>query len=368
MKRLLLMLLMCLICAAACAQENGEFTRIVAGSRAEQFNEVFAAEDSSILAAGFTFSSDGDLSDRTKTGRSGWLCCLDEQGNVLWNFCSRNSRNDEILAPVKHDDGTITVLLRSDGHEYNQLDLIRLSDEGKQIDRKTLFKLSQEEAHCMLMGPKVFAGGYIVDVFEHHHPYDVVYHWFDFNGNLLKTSNGPSRDSIAAVSENHIIEKHDGVFWLCMLDKTGKDTPICPLPVGIDYFGLASLEHGGSAVCGGRVNDEGRKGLFLVYDAEGNSVSAFQFEGYIPEKVLPCEHGYALSAVQHGGEGILFHMTEEGAVTAKRELMFSVGSYYPYIARMPDGRIAFASSKWGDKTEGSDTVNYDAVLQVFDLR
>lgn len=153
-----------------------------------------------------------------------------------------------------------------------------------------------------------------------------------------------------------------------MLDKTGKDTPICPLPVGIDYFGLASLEHGGSAVCGGRVNDEGRKGLFQVYDAEGNSVSAFQFEGYIPEKVLPCEHGYALSAVQHGGEGILFHMTEEGAVTAKRELMFSVGSYYPYIARMPDGRIAFASSKWGDKTEGSDTVNYDAVLQVFDLR
>ena len=368
MKSLLMLLLLSLLCSAACAQENCEFIRVVAGSRTDKFCEVFAAEDGSMLAAGYTCSSDGDLSYRTKTGRSGWLCCLDEQGNVLWNFCSRNSQNDEILAPVKHDNGTITVLLRSDGYEYNQLDLIHLSGEGKQIDRKTLFKLSQEEAHCMLMGPKAFAGGYIVDVFQHSKSYEPVYHWFDFDGNLLKTSSGISRDSIAAVSENHIIEAHDGAFWLCVIDKTGKDTPVCRLPEGIQYFGLASLEHGGAAVCGGRVDDEGRMGLFVVYDAAGNRVAAFRFEGYIPEKVLPCENGYVISAVQHGGERILFHMTEDGTVTAERELKFSASSYYPYIAHMPDGRVVFASSKLGNKTEDSDTVNYDAVFQMFDLR
>lgn len=368
MKKLLTLLLLSLICSAAYAQENSEFTRIIAGSRADKFCEVFAADDGCILAAGFTFSSDGDLSDRTKTGRSGWLCSLDERGNVLWNFCSRNSQNDEILAPRKHGDGTITVLLRSDGHEYNQLDLIRLSSEGKQIDRKTLFKLSQEEAHCMLTGPKVFAGGYIVDVFQHSKPYEPVYHWFDFSGKLLKTTSGISRDSIAAVSENHIVQEKDGVYWLCKLDESGDDTPICRLPEGVQYYGLVSLEHGGAAVCGGRANDQGRKGLLLIYDAAGNRTAAFRFEGYILEKVLLHENGYVLSAVQHEDEGIVFHMTEDGTVTAKRELMFSASSYYPYIAQMPDGRIVFVSSKWGDRTDGSDMVNYDAVFQVLDLR
>ena len=74
------------------------------------------------------------------------------------------------------------------------------------------------------------------------------------------------------MGENHIIAEYDGVYWLCKLDETGQDTQICRLPEGIQYFGLASLEHGGAAVCGGRANDEGRKGLFMVYDAAGNRI------------------------------------------------------------------------------------------------
>ena len=109
-------------------------------------------------------------------------------------------------APVVHADGTITVLLESDGNEYDQTELIRLSMDGNVISRKTLVKIPKGNSGCAPEWPGVFSGGYVIATFDlttkiDFEPiyrystkptYQPVYHWFDFDGNLLKQSGDTS--------------------------------------------------------------------------------------------------------------------------------------------------------------------------------
>ena len=147
--------------------------------------------DGGMLLAGMTMSSDGTLSDRTKAGRTGWLACVDAQGNTLWNFCSRQGSRDYMRAPVVHEDGTITVLLVGNGSEKNLIELIRLSAKGEVIRRKTIVACSNDEAQCLIEKPGVFAGGYVLAGADLDGGLRrITYRWFDFDGNPIKTVAG----------------------------------------------------------------------------------------------------------------------------------------------------------------------------------
>ena len=158
MKRILSLIVLGLLIASSCkviAQQEYVF----GGSKNELVNGMAISADDRILLTGYASSADGTLENRTKSGRSGWVLCVDRQGNVLFSFCSRNGSQDEMQAPVFHADGTATVLLNSHGNEKKLIELIRLDQGGNVLSRTTLQETSSPDIN--LMG-RIFSGGYLV--------------------------------------------------------------------------------------------------------------------------------------------------------------------------------------------------------------
>lgn len=268
------------------------------GSRQDIVNDLALTNDGRIVMAGSTASSDGTLADRTKTERSGWVALVDLRGNTYWNFCSRHGSSDYMESPVVHDDNTITVLLNSHGHEYDQMELIRLDMDGKVVSRKTLVKVSGEKQGLAPEWSGVFSGGYVIATYDmakriefepiyrysDHARYQPVYYWFDFDGNLLFETQSLWQDSVAHVSQNHVIEAIDQTYWLCSLDKKGNHKQLAMLHDGArattDYRDLISLDDGGAAACCYQLMG-GKESTFVRrWDAQGNVVFDYVFGGF----------------------------------------------------------------------------------------
>ena len=273
------------------------------GSRQDQINDLALTNDGRIVMAGVAASSDGTLSDRTKTGISGWVALVDLQGNTYWNFCSRHGSRDMMKAPVVQADGTITVLLESDGNEYDQTELIRLSMDGNVISRKTLVKIPKGNSGCAPEWPGVFSGGYVIATFDlatkiDFEPiyrystkptYQPVYHWFDFAGNLLFKTQALWQNSVAQVSQNHVIEAIDQTYWLCSLDEKGNHTQLVKLYEGsrstLDYRDLISLEDGGAAACCYQMVNGEESTFIQRWDAKGSLALEAGIKGFRGDRI-----------------------------------------------------------------------------------
>lgn len=202
------------------------------GSGTDEIQDLAVTPDGRVVMAGMTSSSDGTLSDRTREGQSGWGALVDLQGNTCWNFCSRYGSNDRMKAPVVHADGTITVLLETKGGVYDQVELIRLDAAGNVLSRKPLAQLTQEGSAYAPEEPGVFCGGYVIATIDSTKKidfepvyryskgvvYQPVYHFFDFDGNLLFETQAIWQNGIAQTSRAHVIEAIDQMYWLCALD------------------------------------------------------------------------------------------------------------------------------------------------------
>ena len=82
-----------LLLSGAASAENASYLRNYGGSRKDTYWDV-AAIDGGLLVSGSTSSTDGDLDERTRDGKAGWLFRLDEKGRVVWNFCTSRSGMD----------------------------------------------------------------------------------------------------------------------------------------------------------------------------------------------------------------------------------------------------------------------------------
>jgi len=134
-KLLLTILLLCALISSAQA-ETRSYT--YGGSGCDILYEAVVSADGRIVLTGTTDSSDGTLSTRTKTGRSGWALCIDAQGNVLWNYCTRIGSNDTLRYPVFHADGSVTMLLDTSHSGLYEVVWIKLDVQGREVARKTL--------------------------------------------------------------------------------------------------------------------------------------------------------------------------------------------------------------------------------------
>jgi len=130
-----LVLLLCALAAFAHA-ETRSYT--YGGSGHDILYDAAVSADGRIVLTGTTDSSDGTLSSRTKTGRSGWALCIDTQGNVLWNFCTRKGSYDTLRYPVFLDDGSVVMLLDTSHSGLYETEWILLYRDGNQLDRKIL--------------------------------------------------------------------------------------------------------------------------------------------------------------------------------------------------------------------------------------
>ncbi len=267
------------------------------GSGRDQIDYLTLTPDVRIVMAGQTSSSDGTLSDRSKTGLTGWAALVDLQGNTIWNFCSRYGSDDRMRLPVVHEDGTITVLLQSNGNAYSQVELIRLDMEGNVISRKTLVQISKESGIIAPEWPGVFCGGYIIPTIDAltqaEYPSDVlyqpVYRWFDFEGNLLFETQAPWPMAVAQVSQNHVIEVIDESYWLCALDGKGQRIKLAKLYDGQGgrnvFTDLLSLQDGGALICTAVEAHEKQSSVIQKWDAQGNLTGEIDLENFAVDGV-----------------------------------------------------------------------------------
>ena len=246
------------------------------GSKRDWVHDMAIAPDGRIAITGYTESSDGTLSDRTKTWRAGWVMMLDSSMNVLWNFCSRSGDADHMLAPVFHDDGSLSVVHETEG---KQLKIVWVDKNGEETFSNTVMSGIADDQQMYLEG--VTAGGYLLERMQNYGA-RATYTLFDWAGNALwKTE---EFNSVTAVSERHLIGRKEDDFYLYSLGENGTGMPEKMSLAYEDepdgsvkraYGDMISLEDGGVVACGaiweGSVAADAQ-GLISRWDAQGNLV------------------------------------------------------------------------------------------------
>ena len=336
----LVLLLSVSICNAMAHEEL-----VFGGSQNELINSMAISADDRILLTGYASSADGTLERRTKSGRSGWALCVDRQGNVLFSFCSRNGSQDEMQAPVFHEDGTATVLLNSHGNEKKLIELIRLDQGGNVLSRTTLQETSSPDIN--LMGREV-SGGYLVsgsNVMTSKTQYD----FYDWNGKNISSFEGETGSALSAISEEHALVFHETGFWLSLLDKQAKETQIAYLydaPFGYlpprVYADMISLDDGG-AVAGGHVNEQTKQGVLTRWAADGSTIFDVRFNDYSVKRIEdgfallmhPIVPDYSSDVVQN----LLYFVSNDGRVTGQMEPPKSSDYQAWDLGKLSDGTL-----------------------------
>ncbi len=364
----LLLLFLCIVHGAMAGK-----TWYIGGSRADVIESI-TADETHVVMAGYTFSSDGTLSDRTKTGRSGWITCLGQNGETLWNFCSRNSSNDEMHCPVIHSDGTITVLLYSGGHEKQQIELLRLNLEGKLQERILLLEQSTSEAekageYFLSEMPESWQGGYtIVGFREQGKSTDTS--WmkvYDFDGRLLYTVDGREcRNVKQAMGQKHAILLMDGQWTLCRMEQTPVRLKVlkeAKTSINHDadsegWNGLCSLTDG--CIACGWTGDQYRaaNGKVTRWDTEGKLMWDKEYPDRTLWKIVPAANGYVISYEQMNGKTGL--MVIDGRGQELGDLPCDITNH---MTSWKDGIIR---TEWSMKEtmQGDEAANWDVQITV----
>ena len=327
---LTVLMLLCLVCACAHAEPRA-YT--YGGSGDDALGEVAVSGDGRIVMAGYTNSSDGTLSSRTKTGRSGWALCIDAQGNVLWSFCTRLGDHDILRAPVWQADGSLTLMLDSEWvvKGDQELELIRLDARGEVVSRKTLLKVNVDREGYIGF-ERATDEGYVLRQTDSALD-GQRYALYDWDGELLREMNAalekPSPAPHYARGEHHLIRVAGNMRVLFAIDGRGDEIALAqePMPVEGDlpthFDALLSLEDGGAVGAGYVKNGQrwfdGNKGLLMRWDAQGNRV----FEWWMEQEselfdILRTPGGFAALAydaqegMPHGHEWSLVFFDEQG--------------------------------------------------------
>lgn len=352
------------------------------GSEPDEASDMALTPQGQIVLAGHTSSTDGTLSDRTKSGWSGWLTLVDTKGNTLWNFCSRHASMDRMRAPVAHDDGTITVMLESRGNEYHQMELIRLNMQGEVLSRKPLVRLEKGDGELAPETPAAFAGGYVFATYNEkkkidYQPvpgsreeiYQPKYHFFDFEGNLLGTTQAYWHNAVAAVGDRHVIEAIDRTYWLCALDEKGNRTKLVSLYDGLragkEYRAVVSLADGGAAAALYEHGGYDMKSTLQRWDAQGNLLSAIALEDFCVNHMLACGDQLVVCGETSKSREMMLVFDAAGQLTCREEI---ASSYYQgrSLIALDEHTVVCARSVGGEKQDGK-RYNWDAQLSIVDI-
>ena len=148
-------------CMAVSGASGETHTFVYGGSGKDALPDIAVSPDGRIALVGYTESDDGTLSSRTKTGRSGWVLCVDAAGEVQWSFCRRNGDEDRMHDPVFHEDGTVTAVLESEFENVQVLEWMQFDRKGSVRSFGTLHMSHDQRVQIDIMG--TYPGeGYVV--------------------------------------------------------------------------------------------------------------------------------------------------------------------------------------------------------------
>ena len=353
---LTVLMLLCLVYACAHAEPRA-YT--YGGSGDDSLSDIAVSEDGRIVMAGYTNSSDGTLSTRTKTGRSGWALCIDAQGNVLWSFCTRMGDHDMLRAPVWQADGSVMLMLDSEWVVEGdlELELIRLDARGEVVSRKTLLKANVDRDEYIDF-ERATDEGYVLQQTDEQGNW--TYSLYGWDGELLDGMNPalgrPSAGRQYVRGEHHEIREAGNMRVLFAIDGQGNEIALAeaPMPVQGDlptrFHALLSLSDGGAVGAGYVANGTPEhKGLLTRWDAQGNRV----FEWWLEQEgelfdIVRTPGGFAALAydaqkwVSHGDEWSLVFFDEQGVLVKGVPLGQATEAWNRTgnVAPMPDGGYA----------------------------
>ena len=299
------------------------------GSARDWMNGVVVAADGRIAVTGYTLSSDGTLSDRTRTWRAGWVMMLSDDMQVLWNYCSRSGDFDHMHCPVFHEDGTLSVVHETEGR---QMKIVRLGTNGKEHSSQTV--LSQPDKSTVFGVEGATRWGYLLSKISGYGQ-QRSYRLYNWDGGVLAAYT--DWDGLHAVGGTHILCSRDKRLSLYAVDGSGglkKLSDVCAASAdgtySRSYSGLISLPDGGAAACGavwegwnqGPVN---RKGLISRWDAQGNLLFEMIIELGPLAQLVRTQEGFAATAyaqTEVGGDAQwkLLRFDEAGILTGMEAL------------------------------------------------
>jgi len=315
------------------------------GSKRDWINGMAVAPDGRIAVTGYTESSDGTLSDRTKTWRAGWVMMLDKDMNVLWNFCSRSGDADCMYYPVFHQDGSVSVAHETEG---KQIKIIRLDQDGEEVYSSTVMRKNSADEVFRVLGATTY--GYVLEKAPSaaEKASSMLYEW---NGNQIHSyGNG---DEILTVGEKHFIVRNIKGVWLYELDQDGARRSVAKLSDLDDegtadrsYQSVVTLEDGGAAACGRIVRESGGDGLISRWDAQGNLVFEMYVMGNTLSRLTRTADGFAaLRIAQEEGKDDQWELVcfdENGILSKTKRLEGALSRDAGDIAVLDDGAIVCA--------------------------
>lgn len=301
------LMLLCMLATAGHAMgEARVFT--YGGSGDDVLSDMVVSADGRIVLAGYTSSTDGTLASRTKSGHTGWALCVDAQGEVLWSFCTRLGDHDFLCAPVLHEDGSVTLLIKSDG-SVSGFALVRLSADGEDMGRTKLTDITG--------GIYVRDDGYALTQLSSDATFEwnaEEYRWdgflptrlYGWDGALLGTLEEWA-GRVTNAAGRFSVQRREGESRVYRRGDDGQDALFARIvgtawqggePVPFSASGLLPLSDGGLALAGWATNGatQRREGRFIRWDVQGQLIFDMCIPGWQLYSVTETASGFAATA------------------------------------------------------------------------
>lgn len=295
-----------------------EEARRVYGGRGEDRLLEIAEAGGGLFAAGTTASSDGDLSVRTREGKTGWAMLVGEDGARQWSYASGRSGMTQMTDPMLLDDGRYSVILMDD--EGLRCEWILLDGRGKMISRAeaSLRTFGLAEPYRMIdallfaqspAGIAVIAGSEAED--------SVCVFALDEDGEAEELGRFLPEGEGNMISDRRGTLAFAGARSGCMTVTrfTGGMESASVRFSGFDVLSVddALMQDDGSVVCCGKAQTEsGAAGFAARVSREGEALFAHVF--YEPQRhVCQTENGYAVSGAWEAGSSVAF-LDEDGGL------------------------------------------------------
>ncbi len=134
-----------------------QWQKCLGGTSTDVLNAIIQTSDGGYAAAGWTYSSDGDVSGN-HGGGDAWVVKLNDTGGIQWQKCLGGSGGDEAYSIIQTSDGGFAVAGNttsdddevSGNHGNDDVWVVKLNDTGAILWQKCLGGSNNDEARSIL--------------------------------------------------------------------------------------------------------------------------------------------------------------------------------------------------------------------------
>ncbi len=342
------------------ASGNLEWQKALGGSDSDWAWSVQQTNDNNYIVAGFSESSDGDVSI-SYGGKDCWIVKLDQSGNILWEK-SYGGSDDDVARSIKQtsDGGFIVAghtfsndLDVTNNYGYSDIWILKIDISGNIIWEKSIGGSSHEEAYSI---QTTLDNGFVIagwtrsidgDIAVNNGYYDCWVIKLNDLGDIIWEKNlGGSGDDRA----NSILQNTDGSYLVTGRSKS--DDNDVSINQGQNDYWVVKLNILGEIIW--------EKSLGGFYNDYGYSATQTVDDGYIICGFTSSSDG-DVTANLPGDDVWIVKLNEFGDIEWQKSLGGSNHDYAESIISVSDGGFVitgFSESMDGDLSQNSGEKDY----------